>query len=158
MRRRGARSGGPAAPDANRLYAMKVVRKAAIIHKPKTVEHMRTERQVLEAIRASPFLVALHYAFQTDAKLHLILGARDVHLHLLYLLLVASRLTSPFFSFRLSFPPLSFSGHRGYEYNSRIETDPFKEDSRLTPKVLMSDSSFRFDSIRAFSTTNTIVL
>lgn len=31
-------------------------------------------RQVLERVRQSPFLVTLHYAFQTDAKLHLILG------------------------------------------------------------------------------------
>lgn len=38
------------------------------------VEHTKTERQVLESIRNCPFLVKLHYAFQTDAKLHLILG------------------------------------------------------------------------------------
>lgn len=38
------------------------------------LEHTKTERQVLEAVRESPFLVTLHYAFQTDAKLHLILG------------------------------------------------------------------------------------
>jgi len=36
-------------------------------------------RQVLEAIRQSPFLVKLHYAFQTDAKLHLILGECQPH-------------------------------------------------------------------------------
>lgn len=39
----------------------------------KTTEHTKTERQVLEAIRQAPFLVRLHYAFQTEAKLHLIL-------------------------------------------------------------------------------------
>ena len=39
-----------------------------------STEHTKTERQVLEAIRNCPFLVKLHYAFQTDAKLHLILG------------------------------------------------------------------------------------
>ncbi|MEQ2174701.1 hypothetical protein GOODEAATRI_010480 [Goodea atripinnis] len=41
--------------------------------KAKTTEHTRTERQVLEHIRQSPFLVTLHYAFQTQSKLHLIL-------------------------------------------------------------------------------------
>lgn len=60
--------------DANRLYAMKVLRKAALVQKEKTAEHTRTERTVLEHVRQSPFLVTLHYAFQTDAKLHLILG------------------------------------------------------------------------------------
>lgn len=60
--------------DAGRLYAMKVLQKASIVQKKKTTEHTKTERQVLEAVRDSPFLVTLHYAFQTDAKLHLILG------------------------------------------------------------------------------------
>uniref|UniRef100_UPI00358EB8D6 ribosomal protein S6 kinase alpha-5 isoform X2 n=1 Tax=Myxine glutinosa TaxID=7769 RepID=UPI00358EB8D6 len=59
--------------DAGKLYAMKVLKKASIVQKAKTAEHTRTERQVLEHIRQSPFLVTLHYAFQTDTKLHLIL-------------------------------------------------------------------------------------
>ncbi|XP_037756761.1 ribosomal protein S6 kinase alpha-5 isoform X3 [Chelonia mydas] len=59
--------------DNGKLYAMKVLKKATIIQKAKTTEHTRTERQVLEHIRQSPFLVTLHYAFQTDTKLHLIL-------------------------------------------------------------------------------------
>lgn len=60
--------------DAGKPYAMKVLKKATIVQKAKTAEHTRTERQVLEHIRQSPFLVTLHYAFQTDTKLHLILG------------------------------------------------------------------------------------
>ncbi|KTF81143.1 hypothetical protein cypCar_00030315 [Cyprinus carpio] len=59
--------------DSGKLYAMKVLKKATIVQKAKTAEHTRTERQVLEHIRQSPFLVTLHYAFQTDTKLHLIL-------------------------------------------------------------------------------------
>ncbi|KAK6622711.1 hypothetical protein RUM43_008554 [Polyplax serrata] len=59
--------------DDGRLYAMKVLKKATIVQKRKTTEHTKTERQVLEAVRQSPFLVTLHYAFQTEAKLHLIL-------------------------------------------------------------------------------------
>ncbi|XP_065161808.1 ribosomal protein S6 kinase alpha-5-like isoform X1 [Atheta coriaria] len=59
--------------DNGRLYAMKVLKKATIVQKKKTTEHTKTERQVLEAVRDNPFLVTLHYAFQTDAKLHLIL-------------------------------------------------------------------------------------
>ncbi|XP_078197422.1 ribosomal protein S6 kinase alpha-4 isoform X4 [Callithrix jacchus] len=52
---------------------MKVLRKAALVQRAKTQEHTRTERSVLELVRQAPFLVTLHYAFQTDAKLHLIL-------------------------------------------------------------------------------------
>uniref|UniRef100_A0A3B3RZT0 Ribosomal protein S6 kinase n=1 Tax=Paramormyrops kingsleyae TaxID=1676925 RepID=A0A3B3RZT0_9TELE len=59
--------------DAGKLYAMKVLKKATIVQKAKTAEHTRTERHVLEHIRQSPFLVTLHYAFQTDTQLHLIL-------------------------------------------------------------------------------------
>ena len=58
----------------------KVLKKAAIVQKAKTAEHTRTERQVLEHIRESPFLVTLHYAFQTQTKLHLILGESPVWL------------------------------------------------------------------------------
>ncbi|XP_066280404.1 ribosomal protein S6 kinase alpha-5-like [Branchiostoma lanceolatum] len=58
---------------AGQLFAMKVLKKATIVQKSKTAEHTRTERQVLEAVRQCPFLVKLHYAFQTDAKLHLVM-------------------------------------------------------------------------------------
>ncbi|XP_055530995.1 ribosomal protein S6 kinase alpha-5 [Wyeomyia smithii] len=59
--------------DNNKLYAMKVLKKATICQKKKTAEHTKTERQVLESIKRSPFLVTMHYAFQTDSKLHIIL-------------------------------------------------------------------------------------
>lgn len=53
---------------------MKVLKKATIVKKRKVMEHTLTERNVLEAIRDFPFLVTLHYAFQTETKLHLIMG------------------------------------------------------------------------------------
>lgn len=59
--------------DRNKLYAMKVLKKSTICQKKKTAEHTKTERQVLESIKRSPFLVTMHYAFQTDSKLHIIL-------------------------------------------------------------------------------------
>ena len=52
---------------------MKVLKKASIVQKAKTTEHIKTERQVLASVRQAPFLCKLYYAFQTDAKLHLIL-------------------------------------------------------------------------------------
>lgn len=59
--------------DQGRLYAMKVLRKEIVAQKAKTLDHTRTERKVLEAIRNESFLVTMHYAFQTKTKLHLIL-------------------------------------------------------------------------------------
>ncbi|XP_061395922.1 chromosomal serine/threonine-protein kinase JIL-1 [Musca vetustissima] len=59
--------------DKDQLYAMKVLKKDTVVQKKKTAEHTTTERQVLEAIQQSPFLVGLHYAFQTDSKLYLVL-------------------------------------------------------------------------------------
>lgn len=59
--------------DANKLYAMKVLHKEKVAQKAKTLDHTKTERKVLEAIRNQPFLVTMHYAFQTKSKLHLIL-------------------------------------------------------------------------------------
>lgn len=63
--------------DQGRLYAMKVLKKATVVQKRKTAEHTKTERQVLEAVRSCPFLVRMYYAFQTDAKLYLILGEQQ---------------------------------------------------------------------------------
>ena len=60
--------------DSGQLFAMKVLKKAAVVQKAKTTEHTITERSVLEAVRSCPFIVTLFYAFQTEAKLHLVMG------------------------------------------------------------------------------------
>ena len=46
---------------------MKVLKKATIIQNKKDVSHTKAERNILEAVR-SPFIVDLHYAFQTNGK------------------------------------------------------------------------------------------
>lgn len=51
-------------------YAMKVLRKAhLLIHSPC---HIQSEREILEALE-HPFIVTLHYAFQSPEKLFLVL-------------------------------------------------------------------------------------
>uniref|UniRef100_A0AAY4A9W6 non-specific serine/threonine protein kinase n=1 Tax=Denticeps clupeoides TaxID=299321 RepID=A0AAY4A9W6_9TELE len=57
-------------PDTNQLYAMKVLRKATL----KVRDRVRTkmERDILADVN-HPFVVKLHYAFQTEGKLYLIL-------------------------------------------------------------------------------------
>ncbi|CAB3410761.1 unnamed protein product [Caenorhabditis bovis] len=59
--------------DHNSVYAMKVLRKTRVLTKQKTLEHTMAERQVLERLRGTPFLVNLIYAFQTDTKLHIVM-------------------------------------------------------------------------------------
>mmetsp|Transcript_1930 Transcript_1930/g.2658 ORF Transcript_1930/g.2658 Transcript_1930/m.2658 type:complete len:595 (+) Transcript_1930:77-1861(+) len=55
----------------DKMYAMKVLSKTNII-KRKQVEHTKTERRVLGTIN-HPFIVRLHYAFQTEDKLFFVL-------------------------------------------------------------------------------------
>lgn len=57
--------------DEGSLYAMKVLSKPNIV-KRKQIEHTRTERRILGTIN-HPFIVRLHYAFQTDNKLYFVL-------------------------------------------------------------------------------------
>merc|ERR1719486_1747887 len=53
------------------VFAMKMLRKENVI-KRNQVEHTKTERNVLEAV-SHPFIVTLHYAFQTPKKLYFVL-------------------------------------------------------------------------------------
>lgn len=57
-------------PDG-RTYAMKILRKAAIVERDQ-VEHTKSERDILQHID-HPFLMKLHFAFQSDTKLYLIM-------------------------------------------------------------------------------------
>ncbi|KAL7682281.1 putative GPCR kinase, Phox domain, protein kinase-like domain superfamily, PX domain superfamily [Plasmopara halstedii] len=54
-----------------KLYAMKILAKENIVRR-KQVEHTRTERRVLGCTR-HPFIVGLHYAFQTAKRLYFVL-------------------------------------------------------------------------------------
>eukprot|EP00923_Selenidium_pygospionis_P018528 GHVN01032410.1.p1 GENE.GHVN01032410.1~~GHVN01032410.1.p1 ORF type:complete len:883 (-),score=287.62 GHVN01032410.1:484-3132(-) len=54
-----------------RVYAMKVLRKDIVISR-KQVEHTKTERNVMVAIR-HPFIVQLYYSLQTKQKLYFIM-------------------------------------------------------------------------------------
>jgi len=54
-----------------KVYAMKMLRKENVI-KRNQQEHTKTERSVLEAV-SHPFIVTLHYAFQTPTKLYMVM-------------------------------------------------------------------------------------
>jgi serine/threonine protein kinase len=57
--------------DTGQIYAMKVLRKEAIIAR-KQVAHTMAERNILHKV-SHPFIVTLHFAFQTEAKLYMVL-------------------------------------------------------------------------------------
>lgn len=57
--------------NKEQVYAMKMLRKENVL-KRNQVEHTKAERNVLEAV-SHPFVVALHYAFQTPKKLYFVL-------------------------------------------------------------------------------------
>jgi serine/threonine protein kinase len=57
--------------DTGEIFAMKVLRKQAIIAR-KQVAHTRAEKSILQKLQ-HPFVVRLHYAFQTSEKLYMIL-------------------------------------------------------------------------------------
>ncbi|KAG9393568.1 Protein kinase domain [Carpediemonas membranifera] len=57
--------------DTGDLYAMKVMRKAELVRRDQ-VHHTMTEHLVLKQL-THPFMVQLHYSFQTPTKLYLVL-------------------------------------------------------------------------------------
>jgi serum/glucocorticoid-regulated kinase 2 len=57
--------------DRNQLFAMKILRKTHLV-KRRQVERTRTERRVLSVVN-HPFIMKLHYAFQSPDKLYLVL-------------------------------------------------------------------------------------
>jgi len=55
-----------------RLYAVKVLEKRAVVRRNET-QHIMAERNVLRNNQHHPFLVSLHFSFQTNEKLYFVL-------------------------------------------------------------------------------------
>lgn len=67
-----------------KIYAMKVLKKAAITDE-RGKERVKTERDIIMSIR-HPYIVQLHYSFQTDKKLFFILdflNGGDLYTHIM---------------------------------------------------------------------------
>ncbi len=60
-----------AGENAGKIFALKILKKQAIIDRGQ-VEHTKAERKILEEID-HPFLMKLHYAFQSPTKLYLVM-------------------------------------------------------------------------------------
>ncbi len=57
--------------ERGQLFAMKILRKSHLVRR-RQIERTRTERKVLSVVN-HPFIMKLHYAFQTTDKLYLVL-------------------------------------------------------------------------------------
>ncbi|KAL6069566.1 AGC protein kinase [Balamuthia mandrillaris] len=57
--------------DNRQIYAMKILRKEAVVAR-KQVAHTRAEKSILQRVQ-HPFIVKLHYAFQTEEKLYMVM-------------------------------------------------------------------------------------
>jgi len=57
--------------DDGKIYAMKILRKEAIIARNE-VTHTKAEKRILQRVQ-HPFIVQLHFAFQTEDKLYMVL-------------------------------------------------------------------------------------
>eukprot|EP00792_Barthelona_sp_PAP020_P005442 TRINITY_DN2651_c0_g1_i1.p1 TRINITY_DN2651_c0_g1~~TRINITY_DN2651_c0_g1_i1.p1 ORF type:complete len:385 (+),score=93.46 TRINITY_DN2651_c0_g1_i1:341-1495(+) len=57
--------------DDDQIFAMKILKKSDIIANGE-IEHIRTERNILREI-IHPFIVKMHYAFQTPQKLYIVM-------------------------------------------------------------------------------------
>lgn len=57
--------------ERGQLFAMKILRKSHLVRR-RQIERTRTERKVLSVVN-HPFIMKLHYAFQTPDKLYLVL-------------------------------------------------------------------------------------
>jgi len=57
--------------ETNEIFAMKILKKRHLIQ-TNSVDNTIAEKDILRKIR-HPFVVRLHYAFQTDAKVHLVM-------------------------------------------------------------------------------------
>jgi serine/threonine protein kinase len=71
--------------DNGQFYAMKVLNKTRLLGKQKSLQHALEERVVLERLRGYPFLVNIMYAFQSAAKLHIVMeyvGGGELFTHL----------------------------------------------------------------------------
>ena len=54
-----------------KLYAMKILKKEAVAKRNQKI-HTQAERNILEEMH-HPFIVELHYAFQTPSKLYMVM-------------------------------------------------------------------------------------
>lgn len=70
--------------DNKQVYAVKIIKKAAVVESEQTISHTVTENRVLKHLE-HPFVVRLFYAFQTDDRLFFVMeyiNGGEIYTHL----------------------------------------------------------------------------
>lgn len=60
-------------PDAERVYAMKIVQKRPLLRSCSSIRLAKHERLIMERVSGRPFLMDMYYAFQSPTKLYLVI-------------------------------------------------------------------------------------
>lgn len=69
--------------DSGEIFAMKIIRKETVYQKGQ-IRNTRAEKSILERIQ-HPFIVKLHYAFQSQTKLYMVELILNMTLYLFFL-------------------------------------------------------------------------
>ncbi|KJE95290.1 AGC/AKT protein kinase [Capsaspora owczarzaki ATCC 30864] len=70
--------------DTKQVYAVKIIKKAAVVESEQTISHTVTENRVLKILE-HPFVVKLFFAFQTDDRLFFVMeyiNGGEIYTHL----------------------------------------------------------------------------
>jgi len=134
------------------IYAMKILGKTKIL-KRNEIKHVMAERNVLKSNINHPFLVSLHYSFQTKEKLYFVLdflnGGELFH-HL--------QKERSFTETRARFYAAEIATAIGYLHSCGIIYRDLKPENLILDRfghVLLTDFGLCKESIRSNDTTNT---
>ena len=136
----------------DKIYAVKVLSKEAII-KRNEVKHVMTERNVLIRNLRHPFLVGLHYSFQSADKLYFVLdyvNGGELFYHL------SHQRTFP--EARVRFYAAEIAHAIGYMHSNMIIYRDLKPENILIDNeghIKLTDFGLCKEDIHATTTTNT---
>lgn len=136
----------------NKIYAIKVLKKEAIIRRNE-VKHIMAERNVLIRNLRHPFLVGLHYSFQSKDKLYFVLdyvNGGELFYHLLK--------KRVFPEARVKFYAAEIAHAIGYMHSENIIYRDLKPENILIANdghIRLTDFGLCKEGIQANTTTNT---
>lgn len=136
----------------DKIYAIKVLKKEAIIRRNE-VKHIMAERNVLIRNVKHPFLVCLHYSFQSNDKLYFVLDYVNGG-ELFYHLLRKRLFPEP----RVKFYAAEMAHAIGYMHSKDIIYRDLKPENILidsTGHIRLTDFGLCKEGIQAYTTTST---
>ncbi|CAI4229384.1 unnamed protein product [Auanema sp. JU1783] len=138
--------------ETDRIYAMKVLSKD-YVRKKNEVKHVMAELNVLKANINHPFLVSLHFSFQTKEKLYFVLdhlNGGELFTHL--------QIEKTFCEARARFYAAGIASALGYLHENDIIYRDLKPENLLldrTGYIVLTDFGLCKENMPANATTNT---